>query len=150
VTVNQTRSRRRKARLDMNLSVPAHAALDRRTCLASKASQAVVVNSILSRYADIMAKYHAKIESKFNPTEIEAMRRMISSGKYITVKKLWLQDRATSKLDFAAAVRCASADPDWMLSNAQTNTLLKILAKKEFSTEEYFGLIDYLSLETVL
>lgn len=149
VTKTQGVARRRSNRLDVNLSVPAHAALTRRTCLEVDATRALVTNSIVSRYADLMAEYHATIETKFNTSEIEALRGVIDRGKHLTFKTLWRQDRATCKMDFARAVRHASDDIEWTLSRTQTNKLLRIL-ESILSTEEYFGLIDYLSLDPSL
>ena len=140
---------RTSKRLDMKLSVSASAALTRRLCPEEQASRALVANSIVARYADLMAQYHSGIETKFTAAEISALRSIISKGKYLSLRTLWLQDRATSKMDFVRAVRRASEDPDWSLSRSYTNKLLKVL-ETVLSTEEYFGLIDYLALDPAL
>ena len=133
----------------MNLSVPASAALNRRLCPEEQATRALVANSIVARYADLMTQYHAGIETKFTAAEITALKSIIKNGKYLSLRTLWLQDRSTSKMDFVRAVRRASEDPDWTLSRSYTNKLLKVL-ETVLSTEEYFGLIDYLSLDPSL
>jgi len=139
--------RRSRTRLDMNLSVSASAALARRTQIGTGPSRSLVVNSMLSRYADLMAESHATTaNSKFNASEIEALRGVLSRGKHLSYKDLWLQDRATCRMDFARAIRKASKDSAWGLSPSRTSKLLRIL-ESILSTDEYFGLIDYLTLD---
>ncbi len=142
----QAVSRRRRNRLDVNLSVAAHAALAQRISLELAATRALVTNSMLSRYADLMAQFHIELERKFNAAELDAMRWMLLRGKHLTIRELWHQDRAIAKSRFVQAVRCASEESGWPLSRPYTNKLLRML-ETILSTEEYFGLIDYLAID---
>ena len=141
--------KRLSRRLDVNLSSTALDAIRRREHRERNASTGCVVNSMIARYADVMSELHTRMETKFDPEELDALRAVVREGRFLSVETLWRKDRAIDKSAFVAAVRLAAKESAWSLGPSRTAKLVRIL-ERVTDTPEFFGLCDYLALDPVL